>query len=68
MLTISIPTINDRLSDYDDLFSLWQKTQEKGIEVAFNFSRCDSLQQNAVAFLGGLANLIESRGGKVEFE
>jgi hypothetical protein len=68
MITLSVPTINDRLKDFDVLFSLWRQTQENGIEVAFDFSQCNRLRQNGVAFLGGLANLIESRGGKVEFK
>jgi hypothetical protein len=68
MINLSVPTINDRLRDFDVLFSLWQRTRENGIEVEFEFSHCEFLRQNAVAFLGGLANLIESRSGKVEFK
>lgn len=67
MLTIKIPTINDRLKDFDALFSLWQLTNANNVEVTLDFSQCESLRQNAVAFLGGLANLIKSRGGRIEF-
>ncbi|MUG99806.1 ATP-binding protein [Scytonema sp. UIC 10036] len=50
------------------MFGLWQ--QVRGIhkpQVVFDFSGCKFLRQNAVAFLGGLARLIESGGGQVNF-
>jgi len=67
MINLSVPTINDQPGDFDVLFSLWQQTQENEIKVRFDFSQCNFLRQNAVAFLGGLANMIESKDGKVEF-
>ncbi|MBD2495458.1 ATP-binding protein [Nostoc sp. FACHB-280] len=66
-LILEIPTINDKPKDFDCLSQLWQKVQAETEEVIFDFSRCHFLRQNAVAFLGGLARLIESRGGKVTF-
>ena len=66
-LILEIPTINDEPQDFSCLFQLWQKVQSNTEEVIFDFSHCRFLQQNAVAFLGGLTRLIESRGGKVIF-
>jgi signal transduction histidine kinase len=66
-LILEIPTINDKPKDFDCLSQLWQKVQAETEEVIFDFSHCYFLRQNAVAFLGGLARLIESRGGKVTF-
>lgn len=37
------------------------------LEVEFTFRGCRFLQQNAVAFLGGLARLIEHRAGTARF-
>lgn len=46
------------------MFSLWQQIEGSCIsEFIFDFSECSFLRQNAVAFLGGLARLIEARGG-----
>ncbi|MBD2773543.1 ATP-binding protein [Iningainema tapete] len=66
-LILKVPTINDKPKDFDCLFQLWQQVQECTKEVIFDFSECYFLQQNAVAFLGGLARLVESRGGKAIF-
>jgi hypothetical protein len=66
-LIVEIPTINDEPKDFDCLFQLWQQVQAETEEVIFDFSHCYFLRQNAVAFLGGLARQIESRGGKVIF-
>jgi anti-sigma regulatory factor (Ser/Thr protein kinase) len=66
-LILKVPTINDKPKDFGCLFQLWQQVQEDTKEVIFDFSECYFLRQNAVAFLGGLARLIESRDGKVIF-
>jgi hypothetical protein len=62
-----VPTINDEQHDFDRLFSLWDQANDDSLEVAFDFSYCGFLRQNAVAFIGGLARLIESRGGRATF-
>jgi hypothetical protein len=67
ILILNIPKINDNLKDFDHLFHLWQQVQENENEVIFDFSRCNFLRQNAVAFIGGLARLLESQGRKVKF-
>lgn len=68
-LTISVPRLNDELWDAQQLVSIWQQVDEAGdgAEVRFDFSRCDFLRPNAVAFFGGLARVIEHRGGKPSF-
>ncbi|MCU0542142.1 MAG: ATP-binding protein [Oscillatoriaceae cyanobacterium Prado104] len=63
-VTINIPTVNDELKDFDTLFQLWRNTIENCSDVIFDFSKCYFLRPNAVAFLGGLIRLIESRDGK----
>jgi hypothetical protein len=64
---LAVPTINDDPPDFDRLFRLWGQVNDDSLEVEFNFTRCRFLQQNAVAFLGGIARLIEYRGGKATF-
>ena len=66
-LIIKVPTINDKLDDFDSLFQLWNQVTDDYLDVTFDFSECWFLRQNAVAFLGGLARLTESLGGKVTF-
>lgn len=67
-LTVSVPRLNDELWDAQQLVVIWHQVEQAGdgAEVSFDFSRCDFLRPNAVAFLGGLARLIQHRGGKVQ--
>jgi hypothetical protein len=67
---IQIPTLNDSLHDFARLFGIWNEASDyfEDIDIRFDFSRCGFLRPNAVAFLGGLARLIESRLGSVEFD
>lgn len=68
-ITLSIPTINDyTTADFDVLFNLWNQVNNDNLDVIFEFSQCNFLRHNAVAFLGGLARLIEERTGKVTFD
>ena len=66
-MQISIPTINDKLWDFTRLFQIWQQVNNYNLDVNFDFSQCYFLRPNAVAFLGGLARLIESRNGRAVF-
>lgn len=68
MKTFKIPTINDRLVDFNTLFALWRELNEVDLSIRLDFSRCDFLRQNAVAFLGGLIRLVEKRGGHVKID
>ncbi|MBF0497609.1 MAG: ATP-binding protein [Deltaproteobacteria bacterium] len=65
---IQIPRINDEPRDIATLFEIWSQVNGCHQNVRFDFSQCDFLRPNAVAFLGGLARLIESRRGKVVFD
>jgi len=65
---LSIPRLNDSTADFEQLFSLWSQANDYFENIRFDFSGCDFLRPNAVAFLGGLARLIESRLGTVVFD
>jgi hypothetical protein len=65
---IRIPRINDSRADFVTLFTIWSQTNDYFEDVRFDFSGCRFLRPNAVAFLGGLARLIESRSGDVVFD
>jgi len=65
---IYIPTLNDGEDDFRQLFEIWSQTNDYFEDVLFDLSRCKFLRPNAVAFLGGLARLIESRVGTVVFD
>ncbi len=66
-VTLKVPVINDAPREFDKLFSLWRKVDADRLNVTFDFTRCRFLRPNAVAFLGGLARLVERRGGRYEF-
>jgi hypothetical protein len=65
---IQIPTLNDGPLDFARLFGIWDKVSGYFEDVRFEFTGCRFLRPNAVAFLGGLARLIESRLGSVAFD
>jgi len=65
---IQVPTLNDAPTDFENLFKIWDQTNDYFEDVCFNFSHCGFLRPNAMAFLGGLARLIESRSGSVRFD
>lgn len=65
---IQIPTLNDGPQDFTRLFGIWNEVNDYFEDIRFDFSRCGFLRPNAVAFLGGLARLVESRMGSVTFD
>ncbi len=67
-VVIKVPTINDNQTDFLNLFKFWQIVNQDCCDVAFDFLQCHFLRQNAVAFLGGLARLVESRGRQAQFK
>ena len=67
MLTLNVYTLNEDAWSVDQLIRLWRAASGDGQEVLFDFTGCGFLRQNAVAVLGGLARLIEYRGGRVTF-
>ncbi len=52
---------------YDRLFEIWRQVENAGRSVIFDFSNCTFLGQSGVAFLGGLARLVERRGADMAF-
>jgi len=62
--TIFVRRINDDPHDFKNLFHLWNICHDKQ-QFELNFSKCDFLKQNAVAFLGGMITQITSDGGSV---
>ena len=62
-----VPTLSAKSADCGGLFTLWREYGRVTHDVTFDFSVCRFLRPQAVAFLGGLARLIEHRGGKVVF-
>ncbi|HLE61829.1 MAG TPA: hypothetical protein VI750_01755 [Pyrinomonadaceae bacterium] len=68
MTRIFVPTISEGLTSYDRLFDMWRQVNTARNRVTFDFSGCTFLGQSGVAFLGGLARLIERRGGEVSFD
>lgn len=65
---IYIPRINDSPADFAELFRIWDAVNDYFEDVKFDFSQCEFLLPNAVAFIGGLARLIESRSGTAVFD
>ena len=65
---IYVPRLNDDPADFKRLFDMWHMANGYFEDVRFDFSNCGFLRPNAVAFLGGLARLIESRCGNVVFD
>lgn len=68
VIKLDIPRINDRPADFGKLFKLWNEAKGYSLDITFDFSTCDFLRPNAIAFLGGLARLVESRNGRVTFD
>lgn len=68
-MVISIPSLFDELDHFTKMFQILEEVNQHGdsVNVAFDFSKCTFLAHNAVAFVGGLARLIQHRGGEVTF-
>lgn len=64
-VTIYIPKVNDELKDFDNLFQVWRQVVESKSDIILDFSRCYFLRPNAVAFLGGLIRLVQSRSQEI---
>ena len=66
---LSIPKIWNASEDYNKLFKLWEQICKSPLNEDFelDFKACNFLGHNGVAFLGGLAHLIQHRGGGVTF-
>ncbi|MGC9337930.1 MAG: ATP-binding protein, partial [Candidatus Cloacimonadia bacterium] len=65
---LRIPTLNDNVLDFERMFKIRDVFSECYDNIRFDFSRCNFLRPNAVAFLGGLARFIESKGKSAIFD
>jgi hypothetical protein len=65
--TIKVSTINDTIGDYIELFDIGQDALSSKEDIILNFEECYFLKQNAVAFLGGLARMINHQGRNLIF-
>lgn len=65
--TLYLSTLNDKPSDFNSLFNIWDQ-YHNAQNLHIDFSSCGFLRQNAVAFLGGMIYNIRSRGGKVSVD
>jgi len=61
---LNVPRINDGQRDFEFLFNIWNGCHDLK-ELELDFSRCDFLRPNAVAFLGGMVSFIKMNGGTV---
>jgi hypothetical protein len=68
MTRISVPTVSENLSSYDALFALWHQVSSGARLISFEFSNCTFIGQSGVAFLGGVARVLERRGVEVTFD
>ena len=67
-VAVRVPTIYDDSRGWNTLFDLWRQVNHDDLEVTFDFSQCGRLEHSAVAFLGGLARLVEHRRGAAVFD
>jgi len=66
--TFSVPTINDGPSDFCRLFKLYNSIIRADPPIVLDFSHCNFLRPNAVAFLGGLARTMQSDSKMLGFD
>ena len=70
---LSVPTLHSESTHFESLFVMFQTVEDTfrqsdaSPKFCFDFSLCHFLQQNAVVLIGGLARLIETRGGFIQF-
>lgn len=63
---IKIPTLNDRIQDFERLFSPHQQAIGCDEDLILDFSGCNFLRHNAVAFIGGLVRTLQHKGRSVK--
>jgi len=68
-MRLQIPTINDDIGDYQQLFALWSQVMASDdSEIVYDFSACEFFRQSGAAFMLGLARLAQQRGKQVTVE
>ncbi len=61
--------LNDDSESFEKLFQIYGRLKDiRGYKVYFEFSGCNFLQQNAVAFLGALVRLLQINDNIVHFD
>jgi hypothetical protein len=68
-LILKVPTLNDDIQDFERLFSLHQQAINSDKEhLILDFSDCQFLRHNAVAFIGGLVRFNQLEGKNVRID
>lgn len=65
MKRVFVPTINDDKMDFLKLFELYRECFEDPVDIILDFSECNFLRQNGVAFIGGILNLGYQEGESI---
>lgn len=68
---IEIPVIYHTSKHCQDLLEIWQTVDQKleaSLEITIDFQKCKFLSHLGVAFLGGLAHHVRSKGRKLNFD
>jgi hypothetical protein len=68
---IQVPQIYTKSQHFNQLLAMWQlidQLPDSELDITFDFRKCTFLAHNGVAFLGGLAHWIQSRGGSYTFD
>lgn len=68
MKRVQVTTVNQDEGDFDYLFSLWTSVRSSEEDIVLAFDDCGFLRQNAVAFLGGVAESMMTMGRKITFD
>jgi hypothetical protein len=64
---IQVPSLGDKMTDFKALFLMAKEVVSTNENIFFDFYQCNELRPNAVALLGGIARLAESKGKKACF-
>lgn len=63
--TIYVPTINDDQNDFGNLFKLFNEALNYSGEIILDFSQCQFIRPNAIAVIGCMGRVIQSRNRKI---
>ncbi|MBS1081726.1 ATP-binding protein [Gluconobacter kondonii] len=61
-LSINIPTINDKLSDFRTLYRIYQRFALYPEKISIDFDGCRFLRQNAISFISSMIKLRTMKG------
>ena len=60
-----VPTINDNPNDFGNLFKLFNEALDYNGKIILDFSQCEFIRPNAIAVIGCMARVIQSRGREI---